>query len=669
VSELTQEAFEAKDAPGVYKGIWIRFKKWVDASEALGATLVDGKYLTRDNVDYYFLFVVKDLCCTPKSATRHLYALQHFAKNSEHVLGAFVVSSPAVTTALAAQNVGYQQKLLLTFVSAHDKLPTNTLTPSQELAIMMRGLQITSWRDFAQAFAVMNQTAIRGDLNRLLRLCDLEHDSVNGPGAHGEDKLPMLALIQQHNTGKKKEQKKRMMGMWRHVRWYKCGTGMIAASLACSLREDASIHFCHVEEGTNPDWYRLKLISWKDYNPMYKVFKQVYEDLGIKWDKTTHIRTQGIDNFARGGGKKEEIGQMSKHSSGDTLDLSYLPELSADVMMIAAGFSRRLGENSYLVDRWRINPNDPEFALLPDNPNANDSDLAALIWPAYNRWVAQHNSTVGALKWKCGTNFLEKTLPFLAKVLVQDGIYWIKAYPQHEVSRLLLSVFGERYVEWGEKQLAELAKSDVDSVRQQIHALNEGSQAAFSSINTSTVSMEKGLKFLGAQVKRLADNMSFPHSSAPAQGHRSVTQSGPTVTGPTRERMVELCPPATHNVPYFQPKLPSTLQALLEEHLRQRLEDFKGVCKIGWRSAVAVALSRRWFLFGLISSKSETVRGGDRPFKLQEAARQLDVDRGSMSVFKYYEAEKKKGSAAKKRNVNPVPGGRKRKRIIVNHPT
>jgi hypothetical protein len=93
------------------------------------------------------------------------------------------------------------------------------------------------------------------------------------------------------------------------------------------------------------------------------------------------------------------------------------------------------------------------------------------------------------------------------------------------------------------------------------------------------------------------------------------------------------------------------------------------VCKIGWRSAVAVALSRRWFLFGLISSKSETVRGGDRPFKLQEAARQLDVDRGSMSVFKYYEAEKKKGSAAKKRNVNPVPGGRKRKRIIVNHPT
>jgi hypothetical protein len=106
--------------------------------------------------------------------------------------------------------------------------------------------------------------------------------------------------------------------------------------------------------------------------------------------------------------------------------------------------------------------------------------------------------------------------------------------------------------------------------------------------------------------------------------------------------MVELCPPATHNVPYFQPRLPSTLQTLLEEHLGQGLEDFKGVSKIGWRSAVAMALSRRWFLFSLISSKPETVCGGDQPFRLQEAARRLDKERGSMSVSRCHNVGKKR---------------------------
>ena len=75
---------------------------------------------------------------------------------------------------------------------------------------------------------------IRGNGIRATRLCDMHHDDVHGPGEHLSDKLPMIALIQQDYTGKKKEARKRMMGMWRHVEWHKCGTGMIAASLVVS---------------------------------------------------------------------------------------------------------------------------------------------------------------------------------------------------------------------------------------------------------------------------------------------------------------------------------------------------------------------------------------------------------------------------------------------------
>jgi hypothetical protein len=84
---------------------------------------------------------------------------------------------------------------------------------------------------------------VRGDGIRQTWLCDLNHDDIHGPGTYRSDKLPMIALIQQDYTGKKKEERKRMMGMWRHVEWYKCGTGMIAASLACRLRDDTHLHF------------------------------------------------------------------------------------------------------------------------------------------------------------------------------------------------------------------------------------------------------------------------------------------------------------------------------------------------------------------------------------------------------------------------------------------
>ena len=43
-------------------------------------------------------------------------------------------------------------------------------------------------------------------------------------------------------------------------------------------------------------------------------------------------------------------------------------------------------------------------------------------------------------KPKAAANFLLVTLPILAKVLIQDGIYWIKKYPTHTVSQHLLHI-------------------------------------------------------------------------------------------------------------------------------------------------------------------------------------------------------------------------------------
>jgi hypothetical protein len=118
-------------------------------------------------------------------------------------------------------------------------------------------------------------------------------------------------------------------------------------------------------------------------------------------------------------------------------------------MHVAAGLSLRHGETMYFVSRVFISFNDEDLPLVANNPNINDAELAGMIFKHYPRWVREHES---GLKWKCGTNFLHKLLPFLAHVLVQDGVYWVEMDPRHEVSRLLISVFGERYIEWADKQ-------------------------------------------------------------------------------------------------------------------------------------------------------------------------------------------------------------------------
>jgi hypothetical protein len=116
-------------------------------------------------------------------------------------------------------------------------------------------------------------------------------------------------------------------------------------------------------------------------------------------------------------------------------------------------------------------------------------------------------------------------------------------------------------------------------------------------------------------------------------------------------------------VPYFPPELPGSLQRLLEEHLQYKLEDYKGLSKKDWGKGVAMALSRRSYLYRLIAAKAAFVRSGnDLAFKMQEAARQLDDERGTMSVYKFYMAKKRSDETRQKRKVNPVEGGGGRKR-------
>ena len=123
--------------------------------------------------------------------------------------------------------------------------------------------------------------------------------------------------------------------------------------------------------------------------------------------------------------------------------------------------------------------------------------------------------------------------------------------------------------------------------------------------------------------------------------------------------MINLLPPATTLALYFTPDLPKTFQALLEEHLEYKLEDYKGVSKRSWGNALAMSYSQHLYMYWLVIEKATKLHSGnDMAFKLQEAARQLDEERGTMSMYKLYESKKASDVKRQKRKIMPVKGGR-----------
>ena len=86
-----------------------------------------------------------------------------------------------------------------------------------------------------------------------------------------------------------------------------------------------------------------------------------------------------------------------------------------------AGFLKAMG---YFLPRAKIKLQYPmkfyEEQLLPDLPT----------------WRRQIKLRYGD-KSRCANKFLNELIPFFIEVVIQDGIYFVRDFPQHEFSRLL----------------------------------------------------------------------------------------------------------------------------------------------------------------------------------------------------------------------------------------
>ena len=197
-------------------------------------------------------------------------------------------------------------------------------------------------------------------------------------------------------------------------------------------------------------------------------FQQVFEIFSAKMDCAFYYRKAGSVHCTAQGLEPDKVKTLTKHKM-EIFQKSYMCELSIPVLIVLAGFNPNDVHDNYFVPRTRIGlPGD----LTPD-------ELARILFPSIDAWRAEVASDEGD-KSKGAEELLSNVLPFLAKVLAQDGIFWIKRFPNNpsvqEFLRLIDGRTGaEHYTFWAARMRQEV-KDMVEkkkAAKQRIDGLDE----------------------------------------------------------------------------------------------------------------------------------------------------------------------------------------------------
>lgn len=128
-------------------------------------------------------------------------------------------------------------------------------------------------------------------------------------------------------------------------------------------------------------------------------------------------------------------------------------------------------------------------------------DAMAAIFPECEQWIGKCR-TPGAVD-EGAEPFLFKVLPFLTLVAIQDGIYWVRDFPQHPVS-LLLKQCLRGYEVWAQVAWRKCVKRTANIKADKIAALDAGTQAAFVCFNRRVDTIDSTLQQHGAQLEQIA---------------------------------------------------------------------------------------------------------------------------------------------------------------------
>ncbi len=227
----------------------------------------------------------------------------------------------------------------------------------------------------------------------------------------------MLALQKGDDMHKDKFTTHRQVGTWQHKL---CSQFNLSLTVINDLRKDTTINFLHEDKDQRAPWWDKPLIEFENAGEDSGAMKQVYRNTGVKSCKLTHHRTHAVQLAGSEGLAPWQINTMTKHMI-DKLNSAYQPEMDRETAKVMSGHER---DEPYFQGTSHLAPPRPIRVLLD------------LLLPQYSDWCEQQQSRHGN-KSSCCETFLYSVLPYMVEVVVQDGIFLIQKFPNHEMSLYL----------------------------------------------------------------------------------------------------------------------------------------------------------------------------------------------------------------------------------------
>ena len=295
-----------------------------------------------------------------------------------------------------------------------------------------------------------------------------------------------------------------------------------------------------------------------------------------------------------------------------------------------AGFPK---DGGYLVPRTHINVN--------MYTQKHGKDPIDLIFPLHQAWQQQQSDLEHGDQNICAQNLLFETLPFLAEVVIQDGMYWVRDFPNHEATCQLPPDYAEyahlgwQYVKQQEQLVEVLSLQHLNKSAQQcFHYVTSRLENLQHCTMTRFDELQTTVKAIHADVQMLAKNMSNC-----VGGHMMVAQpvmhaavAPPAPNSPSSPIQVTLfpikicdasetakqqCNGATVTIndgfcaipcrPAFPAPLPKTITSLLLEFQSLKLTEFERTIRSDWPKVMQVGYNRRLYLFKFIQTKAAQI--------------------------------------------------------------
>jgi hypothetical protein len=681
-----------------YKGNVKRFKEFIDKRRETGEVPQGEKYITRENVDFYFaVHVARKGNVQSNTVQRIVSSLQNHASNYEYLDGTFSVMSPSVQASLQAQKQARIEYLLAQedTEDPHSNLPTNIITHDQQVRVIELCFQqnYANFGEFMFSFNAGMQCYLRNDSCRKLFLPDLKLDFAHGPVESGPQ-ARIITFILRPLKHKDRDKDKRVVGAFQHREYLLCTTLAIAINVYMKLSMNHDVHF--YKEGRDK-WTKVKLISgWKDHVAAQAAYKTILSRANVNWEKVTHMRKAGIERgSARGGLRRDEVQSMSKHR-GEKLDDVYMTELYSKVLLVMSGFTKR---DDYFVPRLEL------------DIDWTEEELASFLFPQLNIWRAQQQSERGD-KTAAAADFLFNIIPFFSGVLARSGAFFIQAFPQHSLSMRLRSALPPSYERWARDARAKVQELLTNKNASRVAELNAAVQASYNELQRQsagqTAALNDCIRNLQQDVTRLehgqanlregqaqvlqsvleikqlvlaqaASNTGASNTGASNtegrrlaqfantrtlipgnEGNRVIATTTGTVTAaraqvnpPDRQRNVNDALQNTLQGPIIPRTLPNTVESFLQEHGIYKLEQYRYCDKGHWEPHARNSFSRRMYLHDRIIQRAQHLRGEFEQRKTT-AARQMDDELRdkALSMDKYIKFLKSNDSTIKKRKRN-----------------